>query len=93
MSRIGVSSSSWVYSGEVFRCEAIVNVMAMVFGSEVGCFQSVYVVYGLVYECFVLVDLLYVYWSIAGGFGRRKGIGYVRGRAFVGCGVTRGSFK
>jgi hypothetical protein len=37
-----------VYSGKVIRCEAVVNVMAKLFGSEVGCFKSDDVVYGLV---------------------------------------------
>jgi hypothetical protein len=36
------------YTGEVFRCEATVDVLTKMFCGEVVCFQLIYVVYCLV---------------------------------------------
>ncbi len=40
----------------------------------------------------MIIDLLNVYWGIAGCLGCGEGAGYVCSRAFVGYSVPRGSF-
>ena len=48
------------YTGEVFRCEAAVDVVTKMFGGEVVCFLLIYMIYCLVYKCFVVVYFHYV---------------------------------
>ena len=50
----------WVYAGEVFWCEAVVDVMTKVLCCEVVRLKWFNVVYCLVYECFVVRYFHYV---------------------------------
>ena len=49
-----------MYAGEVFRCEATVNVLTNVFCCKAVCLKLIYMIYYFVYKYFMVVYFHYV---------------------------------
>ena len=47
-------------AGEVFRCEATVDMLTKVFSGEVVCLKLIYIVYHFVWKCFMVIYFHYV---------------------------------